>query len=89
MMDLSYRDELFKKIGDNKKKYKQFLEKSMAVDSDYQKNFPKDKSYDIIIQYNIDYKESLRELSDEKDALDSEWTELKNALADYIKSLDE
>ena len=89
MIDTLYRDELFNKIEDNKEKYKQFIEKSMAVDSDYQKNFPQGKSLDIIMQYNNDYNERLKELSDEKNALDSEWAELKNALEDFIKNLDE
>lgn len=86
MMDFSVRDKLFEKIQENKEKYKHFIEKSMTVDSDYKKNFPQDESDDIIIQYNMDYEERLRELSDEKDKLDSEWTELKNDLADYIKA---
>lgn len=79
------RDELFKKIQNNKEAYKQFLEKNKKIDEEYQNNFPGDKSQVEREKYNHNYKEKLKILRLEKENLDSEWEKLNQELQEFLK----
>ena len=83
MLDLQ-RDELFERRRNNRKLYKDFCKRSMEVDEEYQKNFPKDEP-NKIRAYNLAYEEKLRNLSFEKKNLDLEWTELNQQIQELIK----
>ena len=68
-MTISERDQLFDRKRKNYKEYKEFMERSEKIDKDYHDKSLRDKTGDKIAEYQ----EKLKELSIEKEKLDTGW----------------
>lgn len=86
---LKKRDELFEKIGENKKKYRDLLNRYDELDEKYQDVCTGNKKRMIIDEEHKKnvasyYIEHLNKLNAEKEELDLEWNSLNNILREMI-----